>query len=221
MWWAFDTWFVASGFSRKIAVACAVAMALAWSALASAHEAGTTRVTARFASDRSYQVELVADAAALVEKLEALAGESAPGSSSGAAGLADRLIAHERAFLQRVRVMFDGERAVPEVSVVVMPAADTLSPPTVIIRLTGTVPRGARSFSWSYGWTFAAYALSTMPESGPVATTWIEGPEASDPISLASLPSAPARPQATWQYLLLGLALACPVIYRTVERLAS
>ena len=39
-----------------------------------AHEIGTTRVSVLFRDDRTYEIEIVTDAAALTEKLEAVIG---------------------------------------------------------------------------------------------------------------------------------------------------
>ena len=67
-------WFVARGVRCHLALACG--------ALVHAHEIGTTRVSVLFHEGRGYDIEIVTDAAALVEKLEAVAGP--PGAPASA-----------------------------------------------------------------------------------------------------------------------------------------
>ena len=69
---------------RAASVLCAVVVALLSGAEARAHEIGTTRVSVLFQEGQTYSVEIVTDAAALVEKLEASAGESSPADSRSA-----------------------------------------------------------------------------------------------------------------------------------------
>ncbi|MEI9812668.1 MAG: HupE/UreJ family protein [Acidobacteriota bacterium] len=95
-----------------------------------AHEIGTTKVSARFGGAR-YDIEVITDAAALREKLQATGGT----------------------LLQRVALRFDGADVQPKV---VMKAQMDGSE---VIHLTGPVPEGAREFTWKFGWTFASYAF--------------------------------------------------------------
>jgi len=62
----------------------AVLMALLCGTAVRAHEIGTTRVSVLFREGRTYDIEIVTDAAALVEKLEASAGRSLPADTSPA-----------------------------------------------------------------------------------------------------------------------------------------
>jgi hydrogenase/urease accessory protein HupE len=65
--------------------------------------------------------------------------------------------------------------------------------------------------TWSYGWTFASYALtlrSAATESP--ATQWLEGGQSSAPFGLAS-PAPPANRLSTaWRYLALGFTHIVP-----------
>src|SRR5256885_432238 len=58
-----------------VTLSCAT-IALSYGVAVSAHEIGTTRVSARFNEGRTYDVEIVTDATALAEKLEATAGRA-------------------------------------------------------------------------------------------------------------------------------------------------
>jgi hypothetical protein len=153
--------------------AAACAAVLACGTLAQAHEIGTTRVSALFGDDHRYDIEIVTDAASLVEKLETLAGSGRavfPGTELTPVDLADRLVALDEVFRQRVMVAFDGAADRPAVQYAVSPPVDAVSPPIATIRLSGDIPRGARHFTWTYAWTFASYALSvrTMDAGHPV-----------------------------------------------------
>src|SRR5215213_8156546 len=57
------------------AVLCAAIVALPGETMVRAHEIGTTRVSVVFHEGRTYDVEIVTDAAALAEKLDASAGQ--------------------------------------------------------------------------------------------------------------------------------------------------
>src|SRR5689334_24623209 len=95
-------------------------------ACAGAHEIGTTRVTASFAEGRTFEIEIVTDAATLAEKVR---------FDDGGAQ-----------FRKRVKVMFGGVEVTPSV-------AYSATGGQATVRLAGPVRPGA--ITWSYGWTFA------------------------------------------------------------------
>jgi hydrogenase/urease accessory protein HupE len=107
------------------------AIALLAVACAGAHEIGTTRVAANLAGGRTFQIEIVTDAATLAEKVRFDDG-----------GVQ---------FRKRVKVMFGGVEAVPAVTYSAAGGQAT-------VRLTGPIAPGP--FTWSYGWTFASYAFT-------------------------------------------------------------
>jgi hypothetical protein len=167
--------------------------------VAGAHEIGTTRVSVVFGADRTYHIEIVTDAAALLEKLEAFAGRPpAPGT-----GL-------EETFLQRLTVAFDGMDVHPAIEYSLAPPTDAASPALATIRLAGEIPRGAREFTWTYSWTFASYALTVGRESAEAAVTeWLEGGQTSSPFPLSSM-VAPSRLTSAWRYFTLGFTHILP-----------
>ncbi len=172
---------------------------------ACAHEIGTTRVSVLFQEGRAYDIEIVADANSLVEKLAASAGMSAPVDTKAA------LVNFDEKFRQRVKLAFDGSEAHPEIAYAVAPAADATSAAAAIIRMTGPIPRDARQFTWTYAWTFASYAMTVRTaRSGKPATEWLEGGQTSAPFALTS-PERPADRLATaWRYLRLGFTHILP-----------
>ena len=199
---------------RQILWLTAVAVCLG-SAFPRAHEIGTTRVSAVFAADDTYDIELVTDAAALIEKLSAASGQrpATPRHGSGPAGddpaqVAILLQQLDAVFRQRVTLAFDGTPAQPAIAYSVTPAAG-LSASVATIRLTGTVPSGARAVRWTYGWTFASYAMTVRRTAAaePV-TRWLEGGEASPEIDIAA--PAPDRARTAGRYLALGFTHIVP-----------
>src|SRR5687768_10503716 len=197
---------------RQILWLTAVAVCLG-SAFPSAHEIGTTRVSAVFTADDTYDIELVADAAALIEKLSAASGRRPatprPGSgqaTSDSAQVAILLRQLDAVFRQRVTLAFDGAPAQPAIAYSVTPVTGR-SASVATIRLTGTVPSGARAVRWTYGWTFASYAMTVRRTgTGEPATYWLEGGEASPEIDL----TAPAPVRTAGRYLALGFTHIVP-----------
>jgi hydrogenase/urease accessory protein HupE len=161
---------------------------------ASGHEIGTTRVSAAFSAGK-YEIEVVTDAAALSEKLEAVSGM--PGKQDGI-------------FRQRAKVAFDGVETRPEIVFGLAPSTDP-SAPIATIRLTGEIPTGAREFVWSYGWTFATYSLSVRSATaGQPVVQWLEGGQASSPILVSAPLPAGRRLEIAWRYLRLGYTHILP-----------
>ena len=187
--------------SRHRLVACFL---VTWSAaifVASAHEVGTTRVSARFDQGR-YTIEIQADAASLVEKLDAIAGVSTitTPASGDAQRLREQLVARDDVFRGRLLVAFDGTVARPAIEYTVSPASDITSPPLATIRLTGDIPGAARDFTWSYSWTFAAYELALTAAGKPPITQRLEGGQVSAPFPVTVPPPALGRATIAWLY---------------------
>ena len=180
---------------------CVALAALAATTALRAHEAGTTRVSVLFAQDaRTYEIDIITDAAALAEKLGA-----APPRLETLGATFDEL------FLRRVKIAFDGSEVRPEVDYSVAGASDDLSGAIATIRLRGVVPDGARDLAWTYGWTFSSYPL-TMRRSAaedPV-TEWLEGGASSAPFAWAA-PAPPIdRLGTARRYLALGFTHIVP-----------
>jgi len=177
---------------------------------ASAHEIGTTRVTALFVEGRTYDVQIVTDATALAEKLEASVGKTLPANSQPAK-LQSLLTSLDETFRQRFKIAFDGTVVRPLIAYSVEPAIDDTSAAAATIRLTGEIPPAAHDFRWTFGWTFASYALSIR--SGPSAnavTEWLEGGDTSAPFALSSPPPQVDRLATVWRYLTLGFTHIVP-----------
>jgi len=174
-----------------------------------AHELGTTRVSILTKEDRTYLVEIVTDAAALVEKLEAVAGQ--PPAAGVPSRLLARLIDFDESFRQRVTLAFDGSEVRPAIEYGVSPGIDEASAPIATVRLTGEIPHGASHFTWSYAWTFAAYAVSVRSAAAEKPTIeWLEGAQKSPPFAVMSSAPAVDRLGAARRYLTLGITHIVP-----------
>lgn len=176
-----------------------------------AHEMGTTRVSVVIHDDQTYEVEIVTDATALAEKLEASAGRSLPADMS-AAGLRSLLTDCDEQFRTRVKLAFDGAEVRPAITYSATPGTGAGSVSGATIRLTGHIPPRARQFTWNYAWTFALYALTIRSAASEnPATQWLEGGQISAPIELASLAPPVDRLSTAWRYLRLGFTHIMPL----------
>lgn len=176
-----------------------------------AHEIGTTRVAVVFEPGRTYDIEIVTDAVSLVEKLQAAAGTRPPASEVGADRLESLLKSLDGKFRGRVKVRFNSTEASPDIAYSVVSGRDAGSAPLARIRLTGTMPLDAGHFTWSYGWTFASYALTIRSAaSKSPATEWLEGNQASTPFAFTSPAPANGRGRIAWRYLTLGFTHILP-----------
>jgi hydrogenase/urease accessory protein HupE len=174
------------------------------------HEIGTTQVSVLFQEGRTYDVEIVTDAAALIEKLEASAGVPPP---SGVRPPPDQtlLARFDETFRRRVKIVFDGAEVRPSIAYSVAPAVDAMSAAVATIRLSGQIPADAQHFAWTYAWTFASYAMTIRHAAAEnPETEWLDGGESSAPFLLTS-PAPPIdRLAAARRYLALGFTHIVP-----------
>jgi hydrogenase/urease accessory protein HupE len=153
----------------------------------------------------------VTDASALVDKLEASTGRPAP-SNLDPAGYKILLESFEPTFRQRVKVVFDGAEVRPAMAYSVAPPVDAASATAATIHMTGEIPAGARNFSWTFGWTFASYALTIRnAATDNPATEWLEGGQNSAQFAIASPVKPISRLSTALLYLRLGFTHIVPL----------
>lgn len=180
-----------------------------------AHEAGTTRVMVTFPAPGEYSVEITADAATILARLQVAMGRPRSGPLT-AEEYSREIDALRQGFLARAHVSFDGEEARPAFEYIQEPTDGSieaaLAPPAAIIRLLGKLPPGARTMAWQYDLTFASYALTFRPAAaGSVeATVWLGAGEQSPPLGLGEHLVAPSRTQVARTYFVLGFAHILP-----------
>jgi hydrogenase/urease accessory protein HupE len=196
---------------RPIGLAiCAAIVPCMLGTSARAHEIGTTRVSVLFHNGRTYEIEIVTDASTLVEKLDASAGRS-PRATTSSQAFDDLLGKSGETFRQRVKVAFDGADVRPAIVFSVASGTDASSSAIATIRLTGPIPPDARLFTWTYGWTFASYAMTIRRSAseGPV-TEWLEGGQSSASYALTSANAPVDRLSTALRYLSLGFTHIVP-----------
>lgn len=193
-----------------VVLCCAVVVALVCGTAVRAHELGTTRVSVLLHADGTYSVEILTDAASLVEKLAASSG--APFDADARADRLQALLTgFDATFRRRVALAFDASDVRPAISYAVTPGADGASAPLATIRMTGPVPPGAGHVTWSFGWTFASYAVTVAHEAGGDPTTaWLEGGQVSPWFAVPSAAPPVTRIDIAWQYLVLGFTHIVP-----------
>jgi len=179
---------------------------------ATAHEIGKTQVTATFtlraASSSTYQLDIIVDPDVLLTRLAIDAGEQPPDVS-------DRLARDRRLgemgsrFMDAVRVEFDGIAAHARYEYRAASALNDFASVPSIVRLSGDVPTGARTFTFAYRLALGSYALNMRIGTSPQQTIWLEGTQPSDPISLVAPPAFTWR-QTAWQHLRLGYTHILP-----------
>jgi hypothetical protein len=176
---------------------------------ADAHEIGKTQISATFRDDRAYQIDVTVDPDALLTKLEVYSG----GAISPPLGRVerDRRIAEMAGvFLDRLIVQFDGQVDRPAFAYIPASRVGDAAQSPSLVRLTGSVPRGAHDVSLAYGLAMGSYALNARVGDSAVQTLWLEGTERSGPISLVAPPPPPSRLQTAWQYFVLGFTHILP-----------
>ena len=179
-----------------------------------AHEIGTSRVVMTFTAEDEYVVEVTADAAALLARLEALGGH--PRSSNlPRENYPDRIASLAPTFLAHADVRFDEVSARPvfesarnEQSA---DAESALRPPAVTVRLRGPVPAGARAATWQYDLTSASYALTMRRTDGASERVeWLEGDQVGQPFALEREPLKSSRIRLAATYFRLGFTHILP-----------
>ncbi len=152
-------------------------------ATATAHELGTIRTTASFGKDGTYVVELIVDREHLPP------------------GVAARPLSN---LARGARIAFDGRAATPRIAV----RRGGVEP---VMVLTGRIPAGTRTFTWSNPVRLGTYLLTLETEGQQeVERQWLENGEESRPFALAASIVPPTRGEVVRSYLALGFTHILP-----------
>jgi hydrogenase/urease accessory protein HupE len=186
---------------------------IVWSAAAFAHELGTIRTTATFRRDASWVVELIVDR----EHLPPGFGRTARGAGKveGMTPLLEKKIGGIVAeAVREAQPAFDGRRVVPRIELLRI-AGETdqaiAAGAEIRLLLTGRVPAGAKTFTWSNGVALGTYMLTLENEGDEnVERQWLDGGKRSEPFVLNASVAPPTREQVIRQYLALGFMHILP-----------
>lgn len=189
-------------------VAAVVALLIA-SIPARAHEIGTTQMRARFETSGAYVVDVVVDPDALLTRLQILeTGNVSPLVDRAARDRA--LMTLMPAFARALELYVDDIRVSPAAQFVPASALGDLAQVPSEVRLTGTVPAGAKSFAVRYPLATGTYALVARIGESAAQTYWLEGGKESDAISLSAPPPPPTRAEVAARYFALGFTHILP-----------
>jgi hypothetical protein len=190
-------------------LAVASALLVAFSLPACAHEIGKTQVTAAIdVTHHTYQVDVVVDPDALLTRLQI----RATGDVVSPHDRVDRdrqIAALGNAFLDAVRLKFDTTAVTPAFEYRASSAFNDLAQAPSMVRLTGAVPAGSKSFT--FGYDLAAGTFALIARIGDAAQTiWLEGSTDSAPVSLVAPPSPPTLTEVAVRYFSLGFTHILP-----------
>lgn len=175
-----------------------------------AHEIGTTRVAASFGADGTYRIEVVTDATTLLARLERAAGLARSDVTEPHA-IQARITSLEGGLLRNLGIAFDGVRMDPVVRIAVDTPTELNGVPGATIELTGRRPDQARTFTWRYALTSAAYGLSVVQSDGTSSPAqWLEGNEESAAIPVGSAAPQPGRLRVLARYVAVGFTHILP-----------
>ena len=193
---------------RMMAVVLAVVCASAGDA--QGHEIGKTQVSATVDPVRqTYQIDIVVDPDALLTRLQIRAtGEvDQPRDREER----DRWIAAlGDAFVQSVRVTFDGVPSVPRFQYRASSVfSDSAQAPSVV-RLAGAIPAEARSLTFGYDLASGTFALVVRIGDSGAQTVWLEGGHDSAALSLVAPPPPLTLAEVALRYFALGFTHILP-----------
>lgn len=173
----------------------------------SAHEIGTTQVTAHFHRDHTYSIDVTTAPQALLQKV---ARKRLPQLQPREQETRLRAFAAQLADAAEIR--FDETRVAPKVEILpIVTPRDPLQPVAVTVRFRGEIPPRARTFTWRWTLTYSSYALALANEGhGETVRQWLDADAVSTPFALASDIVPPTRTQTALQYLKLGFTHIVP-----------
>ena len=173
---------------------------------AGAHELGTIRTYATFQKGGGYEVEVFIDREHLPPGFASSAGPPRLPIRGLRWDPADHVARILSEVLNHSRIAFDAQA--------VEPRAEWRSPDPaaaeLVLRLTGSIPGGAKTFTWANSLKFGTYLLTVRLEGEEPERAWIEGGNESRPFPLKAEIVPPTRGQVARQYLALGYTHILP-----------
>ncbi len=174
---------------------------------AAAHQEPTVLVGVTFGTDATFRVDVILD-------LQHLPPAPEPASSANPAvpgltpGLERRFGRFARAFLERSALSFDGVRVRPR-TIALVAEGDADDAPT--LRLSGTVPTGSKTFTFSSGLPAGTFVLRlAAPGPEEPVRRWLKGGETSPPFPLGTRVVPESRSAVVRGYLVMGFRHILP-----------
>jgi hypothetical protein len=182
-----------------------------------AHELGTVQVSASFAQDGTWRVDVAIDEEHVPKVAVSRPGETRYGAIAGLTPeLRGRLGAFLSALADRSSLAFDRRKAAPEklsVDRPAPPADDPFAPPPkVTLHLAGTIPAGARAATFSTAIPLGHYPVAFWNEGDTAPSRrWQQGGEGGGPpFPLSPRVVPPGRGRVALRYLELGFTQVLP-----------
>ncbi len=200
-----------SSFGRRCAarlLLCLVALVLL-ARPAAGHEIENTHVLISFGSADEYRIDVLNDADWLWIQFHPGADELPPVDVRDA-----RLDELAPQFAAAITLLFDGNAATPPTVTYLPPLERDRTAPMGLaepglMRVSGTVPGGARTFRFGYDLVIDEYPLTVTPAVGAPVTRWLLAAQVSEAFEIGALQPL-TRWQVATQYLGLGFTHILP-----------
>ena len=177
-------------------VLCAVLMLVSGTAVA--HKITPAIATLTFDGAGGYRIDVKTNVEALIAQISPALKNTQDSPRAGLynalrtlapEALRGRFEAFSIRWLEGVRVEFDGVRAMPRLEgVTISPVGDVSRARRSTVRLTGQVPDGAKTVSWSYDKAYGSSILRLIhASSGEMTTAWLKDGKPSEAIPLAGM----------------------------------
>lgn len=191
-------------------VAVLLALLFASAGDAEGHEIGKTQVSATFDQVRqTYQLDIVVDPDALLTRLQI----RATGDVDRPRDREERdrrIAALGEAFLESVRVTFDGVPSAPRFEYRASSAFGDFAQAPSVVRLAGAIPAGTRSVTFGYDLASGTFALVARIGDSSAQTVWLEGGHDSAALSLVAPPPPLTVTEVALRYFSLGFTHILP-----------
>lgn len=187
---------------------------------AMAHEIRPAIASANFSPDGRYEILVNANMEALVAGVGPQHKDTDDSPSAAAYNqlralppqeLAARIRQFSAQWLAGIEVEFDGKRTQPGITNIdVPPVGDTALARLTVVRLTGEVPPGARTFRWRYAAEFGSSVIRVKRAgSDDIVASWLKDGKISDAIPLAGA-AAKSSADIFFEYVTLGFSHIVP-----------
>ncbi len=182
-------------------------MGLSWPAWP--HGLGAVQADITFRKDGTFIMDVQVDPEHLPASLNPFAGLPPVATEQE---MARHRLAFQTDFLAQLALSFDGKNSTFHLEPLPSPGStDPAAAWRFAFRLTGSVPGGARRFTWSHPFAMGQYLLRIQNEGDPEARAiWVEGGRSSQPFDLGAPGLPQTRPGRIWLYLSLGFTHILP-----------